>query len=86
MKDYNLMLQLVELGNLKNICTDGICQILSNLCGYAAGRKVGKRTALWATKPAKWDGSGHLVIDRNAGLAALRVVQFNMREVLVFTP
>ena len=30
--------------NLKNVCTDGICQIFSNFCGNTAGRKIGDKS------------------------------------------
>ena len=30
--------------NLKNVCTDGICQIFSNFCGDTAGRKVSDKS------------------------------------------
>lgn len=30
--------------NLKNVCTDSICQIFSNFCGDTAGRKIGDKS------------------------------------------
>ena len=30
--------------NLKNVCTDSICQIFSNFCGNTAGRKIGDKS------------------------------------------
>ena len=30
--------------NLKNVCTDSVCQIFSNFCGDTAGRKIGDKS------------------------------------------
>lgn len=30
--------------NLKNVCTDSICQIFGNFCGDTAGRKIGDKS------------------------------------------